>query len=502
MNRDRRSSLGIPPKKKTIERSNSQCSDTDLLIKYIEKLNIVIEENKRLENMILEKDELIKKFKNVQKKSKNTFCKNCEKFMIEIEDILKTKNKTKFFSLKIENINFEFNRKIEINGTEYIRKYEKFAVMSTESITFNINQKIKIEKYISNEFDINREKSTISSEIKIENSKLSGVITSMPRAPPLPNNNSMLPRAPPLPNNNSCLPRAPPLPNNKSSLPRAPPLPNNNSSLPRVPPLPNNNSSLPRAPPLPNNNSSLPRAPPLPNNKSSLPRAPPLPNNNSSLPRAPPLPNNNSSLPRAPPLPNNKQQEEINNEIHSQPKAPRLPRPPSLPHNSSNNNLPKVPSLPGKPLPRAPAPRLPSLPGKPSFTDGLHQSLSNQPSPPILPFKNKLELLRRKISIKTIPNSLLKKTIWPSMLLEFKIPDYLSGELFDQHFSKEIKKAIESTISRKDSFIVETKTSISLFDEKRSRNLSIILSRFNISSKELYQILDNFDLNALQVNNN
>ena len=39
-----------------------------------------------------------------------------------------------------------------------------------------------------------------------------------------------------------------------------------------------------------------------------------------------------------------------------------------------------------------------------------------------------------------------------------------------------------------------------LFDDKRSRNFTIMLSRFTITSSELYRILDTFDTNVLQIN--
>lgn len=122
---------------------------------------------------------------------------------------------------------------------------------------------------------------------------------------------------------------------------------------------------------------------------------------------------------------------------------------------------------------------------------------SNQISAPKLIYKNqKKNILKKKVQIRAIPNSQLKSTYWSLWISEIILPSFLDADTIDKYFGQEVKETKKPT--RKDSIIIEEKKQISLFDDKRSRNLSIILSRYGISSNEMFRILDNFDVDSLQ----
>ena len=106
--------------------------------------------------------------------------------------------------------------------------------------------------------------------------------------------------------------------------------------------------------------------------------------------------------------------------------------------------------------------------------------------------------------IKSLQNSQIKSTIWQKWLLEIKVPEFINGDFADTYFAIEnkAKKPIASynTSTKKDSStkLVEEKQEIILIDDKRSRNLSILLSRFSLSYSEVFRILDQFETNILQ----
>ncbi len=97
------------------KRNTKTPSDSDLIVKYVDKLNEIIEENNILNLKIKEKDQLIKNYNKYRKKHiKNFNCCVCEISKMEIEDYLnqlyisKKKNK----KLKIaENNHTELNNK-------------------------------------------------------------------------------------------------------------------------------------------------------------------------------------------------------------------------------------------------------------------------------------------------------------------------------------------------------------------------------------------------------
>lgn len=80
-------------------------SDTELLIKYIQKLSEVVEENKLLEGKLKEQEMLILAMKNFPEKFvKNFYCSKCEKFAFENEDLLalRMKKRKQMTQLEIE----------------------------------------------------------------------------------------------------------------------------------------------------------------------------------------------------------------------------------------------------------------------------------------------------------------------------------------------------------------------------------------------------------------
>jgi len=103
--------------------------------------------------------------------------------------------------------------------------------------------------------------------------------------------------------------------------------------------------------------------------------------------------------------------------------------------------------------------------------------------------------------IKSIQNSLIKNTIWQKWLLEIKVPEFINGDFVDLYFSTENKTKKPTAMVKKDSLskIEDDKQEVVvLLDDKRSRNLSIMLSRFTLNLSEMYRILDQFETNVLQ----
>ena len=119
-------------------------------------------------------------------------------------------------------------------------------------------------------------------------------------------------------------------------------------------------------------------------------------------------------------------------------------------------------------------------------------------APKVKPSKSIKKYQRKKITTKQIPNTLLKNTFWHLWVDEVKIPDYLNGDLIDQNFSLEIKETIE--LKKKDSYqdLPTIKKEISIFDPKRTQNISIILSRFQYSGNEIQRILREFECDTLE----
>lgn len=142
---------------------------------------------------------------------------------------------------------------------------------------------------------------------------------------------------------------------------------------------------------------------------------------------------------------------------------------------------------------------MPSLPGfgpKVPGLGNLSQAATGKKELPKLSSTGKKSVLRKKIAVRQIANSLIKNTYWNTWISEITIPKYITGDMFDKHFAQEIKEN-PKVAPRKNSHFEEHKKIITLFDDKRSRNLSIILSRFTVSSTDLHRILDNFETKAL-----
>lgn len=107
--------------------------------------------------------------------------------------------------------------------------------------------------------------------------------------------------------------------------------------------------------------------------------------------------------------------------------------------------------------------------------------------------------MRKKIQAKQIPNSVIKNTYWPTWINEVELPNFIDGDILDNIFATEIKEVKKHERKNSDVNINPKKQLIVLLDDKRSRNLSIILSRFPISSTDIVRILDEYELNGLQI---
>ena len=113
---------------------------------------------------------------------------------------------------------------------------------------------------------------------------------------------------------------------------------------------------------------------------------------------------------------------------------------------------------------------------------------------------NESKFTKKKIQIKPIPNALLKSTYWINWNQIVEIPKFINTDIINKFFSVE-KNADEKKDIRRTSIITpQVKKEVVLFDDKRSRNFTIMLSRFTISASELFRVLDTFDTNILQIN--
>ena len=137
------------------EKRTSICNtDSDLLIRYIEKLNDVVNENQSLTEKLKEKELLIDKIsKNPNKHLKILNCINCEKLRFEIEDLLIRYHiiKKKNFNLTIQNVsNYqtiihkknEFENCFEIYHFDFVysSNFKTYLdiIKSNQIINFNI----------------------------------------------------------------------------------------------------------------------------------------------------------------------------------------------------------------------------------------------------------------------------------------------------------------------------------------------------------------------------
>lgn len=139
MNDNRRSSLRNPHshRESLSKRAPPKApSDSDLVVKYIDKLNEVLEENKNLEKKIKEKEQIIINIqKNPNRFIKNFNCDKCNFHQMEIEDYLNQllNSKKKFDKFKKEK-----NKKKA--GIENY-KYENLYITSEFEIEFkNFNK--------------------------------------------------------------------------------------------------------------------------------------------------------------------------------------------------------------------------------------------------------------------------------------------------------------------------------------------------------------------------
>lgn len=207
---------------------------------------------------------------------------------------------------------------------------------------------------------------SVSTAIRIDATKSSVPLSSIPPPPPLPltsfagspslevekvrtvlksNEISNIPPPPPMPQCEltTCQPPPPP--------PMPPPLPHN-STVPPPPPMPNSQSSIPPPPPpMPGLQSSVPPPPPPMTGlqSSTPPPPPPMPGLLSSIPPPPPpMPGLQSGIPPPPPppMPNttNQTQSPIPKLIHSELSAPPPPPPPPMMGGIASS--PKPPPLP------------------------------------------------------------------------------------------------------------------------------------------------------------
>jgi hypothetical protein len=98
---------------------------------------------------------------------------------------------------------------------------------------------------------------------------------------------------------------------------------------------------------------------------------------------------------------------------------------------------------------------------------------------------------------------LLKNTYWSTWLLDINIPQFLDGDIIDKYFAQEVKEISKAPV-RKDSIAnnIEKAKQISLLDDKKSRNVFILLSRFPVSSTDIVRILENFEVDSLQFSKN
>lgn len=224
---ERRGSQTLPPRKKNSEKlNNNKPSDSDLIIRYIEKLNEVIEENKALEKKINEKEQFIKCVENY-------FQKQIENLVIENEDLLKrissNVNKTKK-ALKKENSidHFEFSiEKVKESNKKEIWKENLVKRMENE-FTFNSNI---AKKEITNP------------QVKIETNKSEiPKVPNIPSVPSIPNILS-IPKGGAIPNIPSVPGIAPNIPNAPPKIPSVPGIP----GIPGVPGIP----KIPSLPPIP-----------------------------------------------------------------------------------------------------------------------------------------------------------------------------------------------------------------------------------------------------------
>ena len=125
------------PKEKRVSICNT---DSDLLIRYIEKLNDVVLENQKISEKLKEKELMIDNIvKNPNKHIKNLNCLNCEKLKCELEDLL---------------IRFCMIRKINLNFTmEKVGNYE--VLINQKNFLYNCFEINHFEfMYLSNIYEL------------------------------------------------------------------------------------------------------------------------------------------------------------------------------------------------------------------------------------------------------------------------------------------------------------------------------------------------------------
>jgi hypothetical protein len=83
--------------------------------------------------------------------------------------------------------------------------------------------------------------------------------------------------------------------------------------------------------------------------------------------------------------------------------------------------------------------------------------------------------------------------------MSIDIPHFIETDLINKYFSVEIKVTEKKNVRKLSVSQVEAKKEVVLFDDKRSRNFTIMLSRFSVTSSELYRILDTYDTNVLSI---
>lgn len=128
--RGHRHSIASKPLKKV--------SDAELLDKYIDRLNDVIEQSKILEKKLKEKEELIEKIKtNPKKYLKNISCDKCNIHLMEIEDHLQNLyNKNKILKQR---------KNIILPKPEF----SSLCINKTTAINFFINKQSKNKSHTS-----------------------------------------------------------------------------------------------------------------------------------------------------------------------------------------------------------------------------------------------------------------------------------------------------------------------------------------------------------------
>lgn len=528
---NRRGSITPQIKQKNSEKNSIQNSDSELLMKYVQKLNEVIEENKKLEEILLDKEEMICDIKKFPKKYiKQFYCKHCEILMIENEDLLKRlskhhkmKNKKNILQISSDNLKIEIitsKNKMDTNfKIDYIQQNFKFEIIKNNKIdelnskSYNETNIIKCNSISTDSIPLvpqaprfNMSSSEQNCEINTKNIHKPSFIPSVPGI------TRDIPKSLEKSTNITSIPSVPIKINGLSGVPSIPSAPENFKNIPVVVSTAVNMDKIPNYQGVQNiqgisNTPNIPIVPIIPKNIG----IPCIPNANiPRIPSIPSIPSNISTIPGVPKIPC------LSASIPSIPKVPNVPGKTSEVSNISGvTTIPVIPNLPFRPP-------LPGVQGKlPGLPPGLPPIPGMKHSGPIAPLLGELHIMgnkkqptipklickslsdnknitRKKIQVRQIPTSQIKNTFWFIWVNEQEVPVFIDGDIIDKYFAQEIKKEIKKP-ERRNSVVVPEKILVSLFDDKRSRNLSIILSRFGVSSSDMYRILNNFEVDSLQL---